>query len=61
MTMARLALLCWIAAVVCFIEGTWGGRPSLLPLIPSFVVIYIVAVARVRHRGKARREASGGQ
>ena len=48
--MAWLPLLMWIAAIACFIAGTWGGRPSLLPVIPSLVVLYIVSVARLRHK-----------
>jgi hypothetical protein len=47
-----LPLASWTAIIVCFIAGTWGGRPSLLPIIPSLVVIYIVTAARARqHRG----------
>jgi len=44
------ALFCWVAIIVCFIAGTWGGRRSLLPLVPSLVVLYIVSAARVRHK-----------
>jgi hypothetical protein len=45
-------LILWVAAIVCFVAGTWGGRPSLGALVPSLVVLYVVSVARMRHKRK---------
>ena len=43
-------LACWISAVSCFIVGTWGGRPALLPAVAPLVVIYIVSLAWVQRQ-----------
>ena len=48
-------LACWISAMTCFLVGTWGGRPSLLPAVAPLVVIYIVSLARLR---RTRRPTS---
>jgi uncharacterized protein YqgC (DUF456 family) len=52
--MRWLALTCWVAAIVCFLLGTVGGRPSVLPVIPSLVVIYIVSVAHLKKKRTQR-------
>jgi hypothetical protein len=52
MAAARIVVpaACWISAVTCFIAGTWGGRPALLPAVAPLVVIYIVSLARVQRQ-----------
>jgi hypothetical protein len=45
-------VILWVATIVCFVAGTWGGRPSLGSLVPSLVVLYVVSAARMRHTRK---------